>query len=86
MSEVHLLSLDVEGYENEVLDGIDLDSTFVHLIVLESHEIDGICVNFDHLQEKGFSKILVIERSKSSFAHEFWMNKKSEFFKTNPSE
>lgn len=86
MIEIHLLSIDVEGYENEVLDGIDFDSTFVHLMVLESHEIDGICVNFDYLEEKGFSKILVIERSKSSFAHEFWMNKKSGFFKTNSSE
>lgn len=37
IEEVHFLSLDVEGYEIDVLNGIDFENIFFHVLVIENH-------------------------------------------------
>jgi FkbM family methyltransferase len=72
-SEIHFLCLDTEGTEKDILDGIDLDKTFVHLIIVEIHEINNVKTNFDFLLEKGFDKVNSFKQ------HEFFVNKNSKF-------
>ena len=76
INEVHFLSLDVEGYENEVIEGINFEETFVHLIVVEIHNFNGIPTNFDYLEDFGFNKV----KSVGNNHHDFYMNIKSEFY------
>lgn len=76
MNEIHFLSLDVEGYENEVIEGIDFDKTFIHLIVVEIHNFNGVPTNFDYLSNYGFEKI----KSVGNNHHDFYINVKSEFY------
>lgn len=71
MNEIHFLSLDVEGYEREIIDGIDFNDTFIHLIVVEIHNINGELTNFDYLSKFGFEKIG--ERNQ----HTFFINRES---------
>jgi len=40
---IHLFSLDVEGYELEVLKGLDLERYKPDYILVEAHDIEGIC-------------------------------------------
>lgn len=76
INEIHFLSLDVEGYENEVIEGINFNNTFIHLIVVEIHNFDGVPTNFDYLTNYGFEKI----KSVGNNHHDFYMNTKSEFY------
>jgi|688.fasta_scaffold750060_1 FkbM family methyltransferase len=74
MEEIHFLSLDVEGYEKEVLNGVDFIKTFIHLIVVECHIKNGERESFDFLEEKGFKKI------KQKTQHDYYFNVSSNFF------
>jgi FkbM family methyltransferase len=72
LHEIHFLSLDVEGYENEVIEGIDFISTFIHCIVLENHtNYDPLA--FDYIKHFGFNKVHTM------YQHDYFMNKKSPY-------
>jgi hypothetical protein len=73
IKEIHFFSLDVEGYEREVLEGIDFNKTFIHCMVIESHKINDVWTNFDYLENFGFKKELQINN------HIFFFNLKSTF-------
>lgn len=76
INEIHFLSLDVEGYENEVINGINFEETFIHLIVVEIHSFNGTPTNFDYLSNFGFEKIKTIGNNH----HVFYMNRESDFY------
>jgi FkbM family methyltransferase len=78
MDEVDFFSLDVEGYEVEVLKGIDFSQVFFHIMVIENHSsLNGVNLSkpsmsdFSFLEELGFDKKLVIGQ------HEFYINRNS---------
>jgi FkbM family methyltransferase len=71
IEEVTFFSLDVEGYEKEVLEGVDFNSVFFHALVIETHLVNNNISNFDFLQDFGFDKKLTIKQ------HEFYLNRKS---------
>ena len=82
IKEVDFLSLDVEGYEIEILEGIDFEKCFIHLMVLENHSGMGSCVeklqtydpkHFNFVEEFGFKKINKIG------SHEFFLNTGSKY-------
>lgn len=75
LTEVHFLSLDVEGYEKEVLDGINFDEVFIHLIVVECHLKNGVKDNFDYLTNFGF------EKYQTTGHHDYFFNSKSQYKK-----
>ena len=50
---VDLLSIDTEGAEHEIIESIDFDSVYFHVIVLENHYEGDFFRNF--LREKGFN-------------------------------
>jgi hypothetical protein len=77
MSEVHFMSLDVEGYEEQVLKGIDFDKVFFHVIDVENHGQIGVVQDFSFLNNFGFEKVGVVENS-----HEIYINKNSPFKET----
>lgn len=72
MKEIHFLSLDVEGYETQVIDGIDFDQTFIHLIVLENHTMHDPNY-FDYLEKNNFKRVHML------YSHEYFMNNNSSF-------
>ena len=73
IKEVTFFSLDVEGYETEVLKGINFEEVFFHILVIESHNPKD---NFDFLNEFGLIK-------KSDIGgHEFYVNKDSKYFES----
>jgi FkbM family methyltransferase len=76
IKEVHFLSLDVEGYENEVINGINFENTFIHLIIVEIHSFHGTPTNFEYLEKYGFEKV----KSIGNNHHEIYINVKSEFY------
>ena len=73
INEIHFFSLDVEGYEKEVLEGIDFNSVFIHCMVVERHKIDDKWTNFDYLIDLGFEKVQEFEN------HMYFFNKKTDF-------
>lgn len=76
ITEVTFFSLDVEGYEKEVLNGIDFNEVFFHILVIETHIVNGEKETFDFLNDFGFENKLVVNQ------HNFFINKKSKFYKT----
>lgn len=74
LNEVHFLSLDVEGYEKEVIDGINFNEVFIHFIVVECHIKNGIRDSFEFLENHGFEKV------EESSQHDYYFNKSSKFF------
>jgi FkbM family methyltransferase len=52
-NEIHQMTIDVEGYEIEVLNGIDFHKIKIHFLVVEHHWGE----NFDFLTKFGFEKI-----------------------------
>ena len=79
VNEVHFFSLDVEGYEVNVLNGINFSDVFFHIIVVENHgkwDKDGSLIydNFDFLNDFGFYRKHKINQ------HEFYLNIKSEYY------
>lgn len=73
INEVHFMSLDTEGTEEGIINGIDFNKTFIHLIVVEIHTINGIETNFDFLTEYGFENLY------NNLQHKFYFNKKSNY-------
>ena len=76
INEVTFFSLDVEGYEIEVLNGINFNDVFFHILVIENHEQKGYKDNFDFLNEFGFIKKFTIDQ------HEFYVNNKSKYYES----
>jgi FkbM family methyltransferase len=74
ISNIHFLSLDTEGTEKEILNGIDFEKTFIHLIIVETHIVKGVQTNFDFLLDKNFEKVHQFKQ------HLFYFNKSSEYF------
>ncbi len=77
VTNVDFFALDVEGYEKEVLEGINFDDVFFHLLVIESHDFHGFkdaSNDFSFLENFGFENIKNINQ------HKFYINKKSEFY------
>ena len=77
IDEVAFFSLDVEGYEEEVLNGTDFDEVFFHVLVVENHgSLNGVNKSYDFsfLLEKNFERKGVIRQ------HEFFVNKGSPYF------
>ncbi len=76
IKEVTFFSLDVEGYEREVLNGINFNDVFFHILVIESHIVNGVKETFDFLNTFGFEKKTTINQ------HDFYVNNKSQYFQT----
>ena len=76
ISEVTFFSLDVEGYEVEVLKGINFNEVFFHIIVIENHEIA------DRRQKDDFNFLneFNLFRKYTINQHEFYINKNSKYF------
>ena len=77
ISEVTLFSLDVEGYETNVLNGVDFNKVFFHILIIENHIQKGQLDDFSFLEELGFYK-----KHTTTGNHEFYINEKSEYFNT----
>lgn len=73
LTNIHFMSIDVEGYEHEVLSGIDFNEINIHLLVVEKHWYGG----FDYLSDFNFNKVLTISNQ------EIYFNRNSEFYKEN---
>jgi len=73
INEIHFFSLDVEGYEKEVLEGINFDDVYIHCMVIEIHKINDEWTNFDYLESFGFTKVQEIKN------HVLFFNNKSPF-------
>jgi FkbM family methyltransferase len=76
ITEVTFFSLDVEGYETEVLNGINFNDVFFHILVIENHEQKGYKDDFSFMEKYGFEKKFVLTQ------HEFYINKKSKYYNT----
>jgi FkbM family methyltransferase len=74
VKEVEFFSLDVEGYEIEVLNGINFNDVFFHVIVVENHEQKGYKDDFSFLENFNFEKRFTINQ------HEFFINKDSKYY------
>lgn len=74
IKEVEFFSLDVEGYEIEVLNGINFSDVFFHVIVVENHEQKGQKDDFSFLENFNFEKKFIINQ------HEFYINKNSKHY------
>jgi FkbM family methyltransferase len=77
ITEVHFMCLDVEGYEEQVLKGIDFDEVMIHVLDVENHKLLGVDQDFSFLENIGFKKIGVVENS-----HEIYVNKNSPYIET----
>jgi FkbM family methyltransferase len=81
INEVQFFSLDVEGYEINVLNGLNFDDVFFHVLCIENHgkwaeNGDLIYDNFDFLNKFGFYKKYTVSQ------HEFYINEKSQYYNT----
>lgn len=77
ITEVDFMCLDVEGYEEQVLRGIDFDRVMIHVLDVESHKLLGVNQDFSFLETFGFKKIGVVADS-----HEIYVNNKSPYIET----
>lgn len=75
-NEIHFISLDVEGYEKEVIDGINFDDVFIHSIVVENHNFNDRDSDFSILKKIGFDDVLTIGNNH----HVLYINKKSIYY------
>jgi FkbM family methyltransferase len=76
IKEVTFFSLDVEGYEIEVLNGINFNDVFFHILVIENHDQKGSKDDFSFLEKFGFDKKFELSQ------HEFYINRNSKFYDT----
>lgn len=74
ITEVHQATVDVEGYELEVLKGIDFSKIKIHMIIPEHHWGE----KFDFLKDFGFEELIVIPNSMQN--QHLFFNTKSEFY------
>lgn len=75
ITEVTFFSLDVEGYEVEVLKGINFNDVFFHIIFVENHWNKD---DFSFLEKFNFVK----KYSLPIYNHEVYINTQSPYFKT----
>jgi phosphoenolpyruvate carboxylase len=75
ISEVTFFSLDVEGYEMDVLNGINFNDVFFHVIVIENHWNKD---DFSFLEKFNFIKKYALPIHN----HEIYINTQSPYFKT----
>ncbi len=67
IEKINLLKIDTEGYEFNVIKGLDSEIKNVHIIHLEHHFDDMIIKNYtlsdihNYLENKGFKKIFKIK-------------------------
>jgi FkbM family methyltransferase len=59
LREVHYMSIDVEGGEESVVDSIDFDACFVHLLAFESNYAEESVPILSKLQSLGFLRLPV---------------------------
>lgn len=57
LSEIGLFSLDVEGFELFVLDGVDFQKTTIHYILIESWKEENIIPYFKSIGFKSYEKL-----------------------------
>jgi FkbM family methyltransferase len=71
MRTIDFFSLDVEGYEHEVLSGIDFNYVKFGLILIEWHDYswNNKTNDFSYLKEHGYSYLTML-----SDHHELWVN------------
>jgi FkbM family methyltransferase len=71
ITNIDFFSLDVEGYEHEVLDGTDFDFVRFGVIVIETHDYswNNKTDDFSYLTEKGYT-----HRYNLSPNHQVWVN------------
>ncbi len=73
IKKIDYLSLDAEGYELEILKGINFDDCYIEYILIESHLVNGSKINFEeYLSNKGFELIKEIFGGNS---YELYKNK-----------
>jgi hypothetical protein len=77
IKEVQFMSLDVEGYEEQVLKGVDFENVFFHVLDIENHKQLGVTQDFSFLENFDFVKVGEVANS-----HEIYINKKSPFIET----
>lgn len=77
IQEVHFMSLDVEGYEEQVLKGVNFYDVFFHVLDIENHRQLGVDQDFSFLINYGFEKVGEVANS-----HEIYINKKSPYLDT----
>jgi len=75
VSEVTFFSLDVEGYEVDVLNGINFNDVFFHIIIVENHWNKD---DFSFLEKFNFVKKYTLP----VYNHEIYINTQSPYFKT----
>jgi FkbM family methyltransferase len=73
ITHVNFLSLDVEGYEEEVLNGIDFHNVFFDVILVELHQKNGKQDDFSFLENYNFTLF------EDMSGHFFYINKNSNF-------
>lgn len=71
MKNVDFFSLDVEGYEHEVLEGVDFEYTKFGIILIETHDYswNNKSDDFSYLNEKGYTRIGDLSQH-----HQVWIN------------
>jgi hypothetical protein len=74
ISEVHYMSVDVEGAEEQVVSGIDFQKTFLHLISFEANYPESATKLQKKLEGMGFSRL------ETNCFDIFMFNSKSPFF------
>jgi len=72
MKKIDFFSLDVEGYEHEVLDGIDFNYTEFGVMIIETHDYtwNNKTDDFSYLENFNYTYI-----DKLSPNHQIWINK-----------
>jgi hypothetical protein len=71
--EIDFFSLDTEGYEHEILNGIDFDYTTFNTILIETHDYswNNKTNNFDYLEKFGYRHFINLSQN-----HQLWIHKK----------
>ncbi len=73
LTKIDFFTLDVEGYEHEVLDGVDFEYTEFGLIIIETHDYSWNNKNDDFTYLEKFNYRFV---GKLSENHQIWINSK----------
>ncbi|GEM_PF-746426 len=70
IKNIHLLSLDIEGNEEKILNNINFNETFIHIVCFEDNHNKKICDktlkrnNFILIKHCGFDKIYINKKSR----------------------
>ena len=80
MTHVNFFSLDVEGYEHQVLSGIDFNYTVFDVIIIEFHTLEysmfNLANDFTYLENYGYESIGVLPNAHHHvYVHKSFNNK-----------